>query len=246
MNIMTWFAVAVGVGATLMLLLLVPATEDASTVAVEEAPTSTAVAVTTQYWSPVTASAPTVQQQAAPQVRTQPCSTCGASAVSQPVPTQMQAQPCSTCGAETVATTVPVVRTVPVSPTCMQVPASACGERPCSGLQAYGAYGTCGTPCGSACPLAKPGINRNFNLCVEECTFIQLHSTVSQPICSNVCFQWTASKGSFLDPTASDPVFYAPTTQFANGEDVWVVLKITDGTGAQFTDQVKVHVINRR
>jgi hypothetical protein len=222
----TWLAVAVGVGGVLLLLLATPATEQASPVVVEESATTdaaTATAPATQYWSPVTGNSSYVQQ---------------------PRTTQMQTQPCSTCGPSTVATTVPVVRTVPACPSCMQQPASACGSVPCSGLQTYAPCRACGTPCASTCPLVKPGINRNFDLCVNECSFIQLHTTIPQPICSNVCFEWSASKGSFLDPRASDPVFYAPTTQFPSGEDVWIVVKITDGTGAQYTDQVKVHVVD--
>ncbi len=94
--------------------------------------------------------------------------------------------------------------------------------------------------------MNRPGINRNMELCVDECTFVQLHTTIPHPICLNVCFEWSASKGSFLDPTASDPLFYVPSTHFPNGEDVWVVVTITDGSGARYTDQIKLHVVNIR
>jgi len=104
----------------------------------------------------------------------------------------------------------------------------------------------CGSPCGNTCPLDKPGINRNMELCVEECTFVQLHTTMPHPVCSDVRFEWTTSKGSFLQPNVSDPIYYVPTTQFADGEDVWVVVKITDGRGATYTDQLKLHVNNQR
>jgi len=85
-----------------------------------------------------------------------------------------------------------------------------------------------------------------MELCVDECTFVQLHTTIPHPICWNVEFEWSASKGSFLDPTASDPVYYVPTTHFPDGEDVWVVVTITDGSGAKYTDQLKLHVVNIR
>ncbi len=225
----TWLAVAVGVGGVLLLLLATPATEQASPLVLEETGTAAAVVPatqSTQYWAPVTGNSTAVQPVASAPVR-----------------------PCSTCGASSTAATVSVVRTVPVCSSCArQVPSTPCGASPCSGIQAYQdtACGTCGTTCGGTCAWVKPGINRNMNLCVDECTFIQLHATIPHPICSNVCFEWSASKGSFLDPKAADPVFYAPTTQFPGGEDVWIVVKITDGSGAQYTDQVKVHVVNLR
>jgi len=100
----------------------------------------------------------------------------------------------------------------------------------------------CYDVCTDPCRVVKPGINRNMPVCVDECSFIQLHSTVSHPICGYVSFEWSASKGWFLDPTASDPLFFAPTTQFCNGEDVWITLLVTDACGAQYSDVVSVHI----
>ncbi|GAG17562.1 unnamed protein product [marine sediment metagenome] len=100
----------------------------------------------------------------------------------------------------------------------------------------------CYDVCADPCRVQKPGINRNMPLCVDECSFIQLHSTVSHPICGQVSFEWSASKGWFLDPTASDPLFFAPTTQFCNGEDVWITLQVTDASGASYSDAVSVHI----
>ena len=94
--------------------------------------------------------------------------------------------------------------------------------------------------------LSKPGINRNMELCLDECTFVQLHTTIPHPICSDVRIEWSASKGAFLDPTASNPMYYVPTTQFSDGEDVWIVVTITDAVGAKYTDQIKLHVVNTR
>ncbi len=85
-----------------------------------------------------------------------------------------------------------------------------------------------------------------MDLCVDECTFLQLHTTIPYPICQDICFEWTTSKGSFLDPTAANPIYYAPTTHFDDGEDVWVVVKITDGKGKQYVDQLKLHIVNVR
>lgn len=153
----------------------------------------------------------------------------GSPTMVQPIAVNSQmAQPCGTCGPAQPA----------LAPYSHRVP-SPCTPAPCSSLPTY-----CGTPCVRACPLNNPGINRNMDQCVDECTFVQLHTTIPHPICSNIRFEWSASKGSFLDPTASDPVFYVPTTRFPSGEDVWVVVTISDGSGAQYTDQLKLHVVN--
>jgi len=85
-----------------------------------------------------------------------------------------------------------------------------------------------------------------MTLCVDECSYVQLHATVPQPICDQVSFFWEATKGSFLNPTASDPIYYAPTTHFPGGEDVWIILTVTDSYGARYNDQAKVHINNTR
>jgi hypothetical protein len=81
-------------------------------------------------------------------------------------------------------------------------------------------------------------------LCVDECSFVQLHSTVPHPICDAVSFEWTAARGSFLNPHDPDPIYYAPGTRAPYGEDVWVVLTVVDQNGVRYTDQVQVHVNN--
>ncbi len=116
-------------------------------------------------------------------------------------------------------------------------PSTPCGPVPCTSVVRQ-CYDTCTDPCRAL----KPGINRNMPLCVDECSFLQLRSTVLHPICEQVRFEWSASKGWFLDPTASDPLFFAPTTQFCNGEDVWITLVVTDASGAQYSDVVSVHI----
>ena len=55
-------------------------------------------------------------------------------------------------------------------------------------------------------------------------------------------FEWAATGGSFLDPTSSDPVYFAPTTYVPGGENVWVTLTLTDAQGIRYTDQVEIHV----
>ncbi len=124
------------------------------------------------------------------------------------------------------------------------VPATACGPAPCAPLSrpcASGCSGCCETVC-----QERPRINRNMPLCVDECSFVQLHSTVAFPHCTGLRFEWAATKGRFLDPTASDPVYYAPTSYFPMGEDVWVTLTVTDSQGIRYSDQVQLHITNVR
>ena len=81
-------------------------------------------------------------------------------------------------------------------------------------------------------------------LCVDECGFIQLHSSLPQPTCQSMRFEWTATKGYFLDPSSPEPLYFAPTTYFPDGEDVWIGLTIVDAQGIRYTDQVSMHVNN--
>ncbi len=117
------------------------------------------------------------------------------------------------------------------------LPSTPCGHTACYPAT-YGCYDVCTDPCRKV----KPGINRNMAPCVNEYSFIQLRSTVAHPLCEQVRFEWSASKGWFLDPTVSDPLFFSPTTQFCDGEDVWITLVVTDAAGAQYSDAVSLHI----
>ncbi len=218
---LTWLAVAAVVGGVLLLLLGMPAGEQAAPLVLETVPAESVAAVE-EYWAPVTPAA-------------------SAPAPVQYVTTRSQTTICGACGTTWPRPVVPDRTLQPYMVPCSHRISSPCRSAPCSSLPTY-----CGTPCGNTCPLDRPGINRNMEQCVDECTFVQLHTTIPHPICSDVRFEWSASKGSFLDPTASDPLFYVPTTHFPDGEDVWVVVTITDGSGARYTDQIKLHVVNIR
>ena len=263
----TWLIVAAVAGGVLLIVLGTPTDEGTVPLVLEDVAVESAEVDEAQYWEPVTASPTVVQyvgtrsqatspcgacgQVHAPTVpvcvqqqQAQPCGACGAtqSALAAPLCAQQSSpQPCGACGARQFAPLAPAHVQRPAAASCSQRVPSPCAAAPCSGIPTY-----CGTPCGSTCPLNRPGINRNMEQCVDECTFVQLHSTIPYPICTDVRFEWSTSKGSFLDPTAPDPVFYVPTTHFPDGEDVWVVLTITDGSGAKYTDQLKLHVVNIR
>jgi hypothetical protein len=129
-------------------------------------------------------------------------------------------------------------------PTCAR-PAcghTACGSAAC-GSAACG-HAACGQKLSCEVPVCdeRPKINRNGPSCVDECTFIQLYSTVPLPVCKSIRFVWAATRGEFLDPYAPTPVYYAPETGFPGGEDVLITLTVTDAQGNKYSDQMKLHV----
>jgi hypothetical protein len=85
-----------------------------------------------------------------------------------------------------------------------------------------------------------------MTFCVDECSFIQLHTVVPRPLCRNVVYRWKASRGSFLDPTAAAPIYYPPSTYLLSGEDVWIALTVIAPDGTQYSDNVSLHVNNVR
>jgi hypothetical protein len=154
--------------------------------------------------------------------------------------------PCTACAAQQAQAAAP--RPAAVSAPVVLVggcgqPSVPCGSTPCASI---GCASSCSAApsCGQAVCGERPQINRNMPLCVDECGFLQLHSTVPQPTCREVRFEWTASKGHFLDPTAADPLYFAPTSYFPGGEDVWIGLTVIDAQGIRYADQVHVHVNN--
>ncbi len=223
---LTWLAVAAVIGGVLLLLLGAPVDEASAPLTLEEAGTESSNVGTAQYWEPV-------------------ATTRIASAVSSAsTATYVATVPvCSSCHTVSVApvSCPPTVARSTCTPTCATPPSTPCLATPCTQLSAV-----CASPCVTTCTLERPGINPNLDPCVAECTFVQLHSTLAHPICGNVCFEWAASKGAFLDPNSPDPIYFVPSTQFASGEDVWIVLTIWDQTGTKYTDQLKLHVVNVR
>jgi hypothetical protein len=248
--------IGAGVAALALLLLLgAPVTEPEVAPELDQTE-ATGEDIGSSYWQPVVAEAPAPQVVYTPVPSiatvstTAPCPRCGSTAVLPATPspplvggcghpsTPCWRPTCSTCQRRTKPAAVPAFEApaAPVVGGCGH-PSTPCGPTPCAPLVS-GCHDVCADPC----RVVKPGINRNMPLCVDECSFIQLHSTVSHPICGQVSFEWSASKGWFLDPTASDPLFFAPTTQFCNGEDVWITLLVTDVSGASYSDVVSVHI----
>ena len=125
---------------------------------------------------------------------------------------------------------------LPASPPEASAPAGATAESAyfepvLPPVQASGPASAPCPPCGlvvrpvSPCPPCeqvwsgiRPAINRLLPPCIDECSFIQLHTTIPQPISGCLRFEWLATRGRFLDPTAADPIYYAPTTGLPGGE----------------------------
>jgi len=266
----TWAAIAGALAVGLLLVFGAPGTvigggEDPVATATEAEPAQDA-----QYWEPVAAATqpattvvttPTYNYQAP---ATTGCSSCGIQQVAGGVPTTTVIQSvaasydeplvmgCHTCGGTVSSTKYLANCAVPAQP-CAGVP---CGEltRPCATAASYACTrcgapvassmcGVCGTPCPIPC-VEKPSINRNLTLCVDECSYIQLHSTIPHPICDAVSIEWSATRGSFLNPHDADPIYYAPGTRSALGEDVWVMLTVVDQYGVRYTDKAQVHINN--
>ncbi|MCX6091488.1 MAG: hypothetical protein NTX23_01270, partial [Candidatus Bipolaricaulota bacterium] len=102
----------------------------------------------------------------------------------------------------------------------------------------------CGSKASCAVPLCddRPRINRNGPSCVDECSFVQLYSTVPLPVCTSIRFAWAATRGQFLDAASPTPIYFTPGTGFPGGEDVLISLTVTDAQGNEYSDQMKLHV----
>ncbi len=251
--------IGAGVVAIALLLLLGAPTADRDAELEPELAETEDVDVGSSYWQPVVeeTQSPQVVYVSAPSVVTTStvasCPSCGSTTRAVPATTSPSlvggcGYPSVPCGKPTCSPCqgrqAPVAAAVPGPETRSATlvggcgrPSTPCAPTPCAPLT-WGCYDVCADPC----HVMKPGINRNMPLCVDECSFVQLHSTVSHPICGQVRFEWSASKGWFLDPSASDPLYFAPTTQFCDGEDVWITLLVTDASGVQYSDVVSLHV----
>ncbi|MDD5220450.1 MAG: hypothetical protein PHV11_07780 [Candidatus Bipolaricaulis sp.] len=257
MDTTTFIAVLVGAlvaGLALFLLVGAPAEEPVPLVL----PEATDASVAGTYWEPVSATKPASVTFVTPTASASP------PVYSSYVPGYEPTGGCSTCSTSMVK---PAGQPAVVLPAASPTLAGGCGSpiAPCGGRPSCGISpcplptSTCATPCPPAscwggcrtdcqehaCGV-RPQINRNMSLCVDECSFVQLHASVPHPICRGMRFEWAATKGFFLDATSSDPIYFAPTTYFPDGENVWVTLTLTDAQGIRYTDQVEIHVNDLR
>ncbi len=250
--------VAVGLG----LLLLLGSAESAPAEGVAEATVgaeeTVAETTSTQYWEPVQATVSTTE---ASRISYVPPSTSWGPCGSVPPATTVTVEsvriaggcgspvsPCTRPG-YSVCPRVETTRTyTPSAPaSTSQGLVGGCGRpvSPCADPACAWPASVCRDPCERA-ERERPGINRNVPVCIDECGFVQLHSTAHQPVCSAVRFEWAASNGRFLNPNVSDPLYFAPAVYSPYGEDVWITLVITDEAGVRYTDQIRLHVRNSR
>ena len=246
-----WLVGAAIAGLGLLLLLGTPAGVSTEAVGPSALTASGASpASETTYWKDATpasiATAPTAL--AAPTA----CPSCGAASMHvDTAATLATPAPCSSCAVTSSRATA--VASLPVGSCAAAGPqrglaggcglsTAPCAETPCRALTA-----SCNLACGPEVPCGdRPRINRNGPMCVDECSFVQLYSTVPLPACSAIHFAWAATRGQFLDPAAPDPIYYAPGSAFPGGEDVLVTLTVTDAQGNEYSDQIKLHVNNSR
>jgi hypothetical protein len=220
-------AIAVGV---LLVLGVSPVGSDEGVVVSEEPVPSTTAYKTTAYWEPMGEPAQAVPILPVDRCPYAPHSGCARCA---PSSTAAWAAPmCGKTGAE------PRYLVGGCSPS-----RAPCAETHCASVVCP----RCG-PCDPCPPVRweRPRINRSLDLCVDECALIQLHTTVPYPVSDCYSFYWTATKGTFLDPTATHPVYFSPGTRLPCGEDVWITLTVVDPQNARFTDEIRLHVGNTR
>lgn len=246
-----WLVGAAIAGLGLLLLLGTPAAVSTEAAGPSALTANGASPVSeTTYWKDATpapiATAPTAL--AAPTA----CPSCGTVSMHASTAATLAAPaPCSSCAV--TSSRAPAVASLPVGTCAAAVPqrglaggcglsTAPCAETPCRALTA-----SCNFACGPEVPCGdRPRINRNGPMCVDECSFVQLYSTVPLPACSAIHFAWAATRGQFLDPAAADPIYYAPGSAFPGGEDVLVTLTVTDAQGNEYSDQIKLHVNNTR
>ncbi len=89
-----------------------------------------------------------------------------------------------------------------------------------------------------------PTVDLGLPIAVDECGSLCLTPMVSDPDGDPVRYSWTSTGGSFDDPTAARPVFYAPSTSICEGEDVCISLTVIDPCGLTGSDTIIVHVRN--
>ena len=84
-------------------------------------------------------------------------------------------------------------------------------------------------------------IERSYPEWVTEGQTAQLHGRVTSPGTAPVCFEWTAERGSFDDPSSLSPVYTAPAA-IRWGDSVCIKLEIHDAYGTRRYDQIEIRI----
>jgi hypothetical protein len=86
-----------------------------------------------------------------------------------------------------------------------------------------------------------PLIERTYREWAIEGERVQLHGRVSNPHYTDVCFQWSADRGTFEDATSLDPIFVVPAAE-RWGDSVCITLTTFDSCGGRRYDQIRLRV----
>ena len=79
---------------------------------------------------------------------------------------------------------------------------------------------------------------------INEGQSIQLHGKIYDHDNNVTGYRWTATDGTFDDPTSLNPVYTAPMVTNCAGEDVCITLTAIDSCCARGSDQILLHVNN--
>ena len=89
-----------------------------------------------------------------------------------------------------------------------------------------------------------PVVELGPGFCLDECAAVGMMPVVSDPECAPLSYQLTATAGSFDDPCAANPTYYAPGIDVCEGIDVTISLRVTDPCGLYASDSMSIHINN--
>ncbi len=122
-------------------------------------------------------------------------------------------------------------------PPCCTPPAPPCTPPPpcCSRMYVP-------APCPASHASLTPLISRALPTVINSGQPLQLHGRITGPSCNISRIYWSADKGSFVNITSLNPVYFAPVINHCGGEDVTIDLNVIDINGVRTYDQVRIHI----
>lgn len=190
-------------------------------------------------------------------------SACSSCMTVTPCSVSVAVSPCQTvretdpCAPPAWACDDPCVRHVasqplaPAATACSCEPACVCPERaawpcdqsasPCEAAPARVAVVPQNPSGVIAATAATVLIERSYPEWVTEGQTVQLHGRITTPGTAPVCFEWTAERGSFDDPTSLHPVYTAPAA-VRWGDSVCIKLEIHSPASIRRYDQIELRI----